>query len=70
MSSHAYFHMVGRTVGIAANGGVVAASVMTPEIGQDDNYLNLMTADGYWHLVRWDEVYRADFINAVLPPGA
>lgn len=65
-SDHAYSHWVGRIVGIRVEDvdGIVAATVMGPEIGQDDNILLAVTADHVWHTVRWDETYRADFVNA------
>jgi hypothetical protein len=68
--SHAYGHLIGKAIGVGIDGiGVVAATVMTPEIGQDDNELLVMIGNGDWRTVRYMDSYRADFVNATLPAG-
>lgn len=63
--SHAYEHLVGKAVGIYLVGiGIVGATVMTPEKGQDENDILAMTDDGMWHTVKYMDSYRADFANA------
>lgn len=64
---HAYAHKIGTNVGIHVDGvGIVLATVMTPDPGQDDNIVNVQTEDGTWIQVRYMDTYRADFVNASL----
>lgn len=66
MSAHAYAHLIGSNLGIGIAGvGVVAATVMTPEVGQDDNDLLVSRVDtGEWSTVKYMDTYRIDFVNA------
>lgn len=67
MIDHAYSHWIGKTVGIKLDGiGIVAGTVVTPDMGQDHNYLSVITDDSTWHTVLAMETYRADFINSSL----
>lgn len=65
--SHAYSHLIGRIVGIHVPAvGIVSATVVTPEIGQDDNDLLVTIGNGDWVTVKYMDTYRADFVNAYL----
>lgn len=67
MNDHAYFHLVGTIVGVKLDSiGIVAATVMTPIIGQDHNDLLVETGDGVHRVIKYMGSYRADFINATL----
>lgn len=67
MINHAYGHLIGTTVGIRLAGlGIVAATVMTPEPGQDDNLLLVVDGAGTWHYVLYMDTYRRDFVNAAI----
>jgi len=63
--NHAYSHLIGTTVGIRLAGiGIVSATVMTPEPGQDHNVLLVVDGQGTWHYVLYMDTYRRDFVNA------
>lgn len=63
--THAYSSEIGSIVGVKIDGvGIVAATVMTPEVGQDDNLVTVCLNNDEWMTVRYMDTYRADFINA------
>jgi hypothetical protein len=79
-TTHAYSHWTNRTVGVArpipglkGMFGIVAATVVAPEAGQDDNNIRVEVnyLDGSWQIytVRWNEVYHADFIGNTFRKG-
>lgn len=64
---HAYSHLIGTNVGIIVDSvGIVLATIMTPEPGQDHNIVNVVAHDGVWRQVRYMDTYRSDFVNATL----
>lgn len=70
MIDHAYAHLVGTTVGVKADDGSIrAATVMTPEVGQDHNDLLVLLGDSTWSTVKYMSTYRADFVNALILPS-